>query len=694
VLTGFTTFVRLRQRKGARAHLPLAFPAGWVKLPLLRLPQLKRLGSRRGALALGGGVCWALAFPTPGWAGLAWVAPGAMLLAALGAPPARAFRLGYLAGLVFALISLRWLLHIPFPAGAVAGWLALSAYLALYPAAWVWLCGRVWRALSAPAQTVTPSLSPDTNDAAGADAGGGDATRLTREADRLRRLLCPLLAVSSSRCVLWAFTCAAAWAALETVQGRFLSGFPWNFLGVSQYQGLPLIQIASITGVYGVSFLVAWFSASLLLAALRLGSRPLRAPGASAMRPGGAGAGTLPFRVCFDPSVLAVLAAPTLVLAGVVAFGVGKLSASFARDATPISTPTNRPTAGNQGAGDRGRDGGASRTQPDAVGSQVRKLKIALVQPSIPQRLIFDPKETARRFDTLMELSRLALGTHPDLLVWPEASLPGLDLTNYQAMTNLIASHQVTMIFGGDDAEQHAGARGPGGWDFYNSAFLFDQTGHYAATYRKRQLVIFGEYVPLARWLPFTKYLTPIEAGFTPGLGPGAFRLSQPEANVSPLICFEDAFPHLARESVEPDTDFLLNLTNNGWFGESAAQWQHAVNALFRAVENGLPLVRCANNGLTCWVDPQGRLHDAGFDNARDIYAAGFKTVVVPLPPLGQWPAPTFYRRHGDWFAWGCVLWTLLAMAVTRRRIESAPSLSGRSRTQSPSDTRSPGSPG
>ena len=69
------------------------------------------------------------------------------------------------------------------------------------------------------------------------------------------------------------------------------------------------------------------------------------------------------------------------------------------------------------------------------------------------------------------------------------------------------------------------------------------------------------------------------------------------------LICFEDIFPHLAREYAEDDTDFLVNLTNNGWFGEGAAQWQHAAGALFRAVENGLPLIRCSNNGLTCWVD-------------------------------------------------------------------------------------------
>ena len=135
------------------------------------------------------------------------------------------------------------------------------------------------------------------------------------------------------------------------------------------------------------------------------------------------------------------------------------------------------------------------------------------------------------------------------------------------------------------------------------------------------------------------------------------------------LICFEDVFPHCVREYVEDDTDFLLNLTNNGWFGESAAQWQHAANAVFRAVENGLPLVRCANNGLTCWVDARGRVEEIYFPGTRDIYGAGWKMARVPLL-AGQPRAPTFYRRHGDWFGWSCVAVSALGLGAAglRRR--------------------------
>src|SRR5207245_7174845 len=171
--------------------------------------------------------------------------------------------------------------------------------------------------------------------------------------------------------------------------------------------------------------------------------------------------------------------------------------------------------------------------------------------------------------------------------------------------------------------------------------------------------------IPLSRWVSFMKYFTPIQGGFTPGEHAVPFELTDLGVKTSVLICFEDIFPHLAREYVDDDTDFLVNLTNNGWFGESAAQWQHAASAVFRAVENGLQLVRCANNGLTCWVDAQGRLNDVYFPGSRDIYQAGFKIVLVPLPG-GQARTPTFYHRHGDWFGWGCVG---LGLAAVVRRI-------------------------
>ncbi len=150
--------------------------------------------------------------------------------------------------------------------------------------------------------------------------------------------------------------------------------------------------------------------------------------------------------------------------------------------------------------------------------------------------------------------------------------------------------------------------------------------------------------------------------------------MKQPRARISPLICYEDVFPRESRESVDKETDFLLNLTNNGWFGASAAQWQHAICALFRAVENGVPLVRCTNNGLTCWMDARGRMHDVYFPGSPDIYQAGFKIVDIPLRGASAREHRTIYHQYGDWFGWTCVVVVTVCLAWScrpRRRRQS-----------------------
>ena len=135
---------------------------------------------------------------------------------------------------------------------------------------------------------------------------------------------------------------------------------------------------------------------------------------------------------------------------------------------------------------------------------------------------------------------------------------------------------------------------------------------------------------------------------------------------IAPIICFEDTFPQGVRGHVRPDTDFLLELTNDAWFGESSAQWQHAANSAFRAVENGLPLVRAANNGLTQWFDAAGIPHEVFGENTNP-YRPGFQMVEVPV---GVARLPTFYNRRGDLFGWTCVAWSAWALlkAGFRRR--------------------------
>ncbi|MEO5803336.1 MAG: apolipoprotein N-acyltransferase [Verrucomicrobiota bacterium] len=530
-------------------------------------------------LALIAGLMLAAAFPKFSIAGFAWVAPGVILLCGIGKTGRQQFWMGYVAGLAHFLTSLYWLLFIPFPAGAIAAWLALSGYLAFYTAIWVWLCWKIFTKLTARC--------------------------LVDNGDQNFSLGTIFLRTTWRQRTIWSLSCAVIWVALEMTMARVFGGFPWNFLGTTQYKLVPLIQIASITGVYGISFLLVWFSISLCSAGMLLVQRPQ------------------PSRAWSGEIILPALATAIL-------FAVGY-----------------KP--------------------PDHEGS-VPKLKVALVQPSIPQTLIFDPSQNETRFEKIIQLSENALAENPDVLIWPEASVPPLTEENFQTITNMIVSHHVWMIFGADDSETKETSDGQRRTNFYNSSFLFSPDGKMAATYRKQHLVGFGEYIPLERWLPFMKWFTPIEGGFTPGAGPVPFQIESPRAKTSVLICFEDAFPHYAREHVETDTDFLLNLTNDGWFGKSAAQWQQAVDALFRAVENGLPLVRCTNNGLTCWIDKRGRLRKIFQGESGDVYGPGFLLAEIPLLSPGEKRTPTFYQKHGDWFGWSCGAATLALALLVRRK--------------------------
>lgn len=529
------------------------------------------------------GLLLAAAFAPAGIASLAWLAPGLTLWAATGFGGRRAFAIGFAAGLGFWLASIYWICLIPVTGAPIAGWLALSAYCALYTGAWVWLCEtarqrwagrRAEMAFDAP-EKAAPSRWP------------------------------------SCAGLVWPLFCAATWVGLEFIRSRFLTGFPWSMLGVSQYQMLPLIQVAEWTGVFGVSFLVVWCSMALLAAVWGLLGRPTE-----------------------RNAWVAPMALPMLVLAAVIGWGTNRALKS---------SPSN-PVA--------------------------RTLKVALIQPSIPQTLIWDGGENTNRFQSLLRLSERALATQPQVLIWPEAAVPDGDEAFErgvrQAVSDLAREHHVWVILGVNDYQWRDPVHTDRGYDTFNASILVDPEGRFGGKYYKQRLVIFGEYVPLARWLPFLKWFTPIGEGFATGKGPVPFRLREPHATASVLICFEDNFPQLAREAVDPDTDFLVNLTNNGWFRESAAQWQHAANAVFRAVENRIPLVRCTNNGLTCWVDAAGRLRDIFKTETGSVYGEGFEVVTLPLLDEGGTREFTYYRRHGDVFAWVCVAvlgWAWLRMS-------------------------------
>lgn len=244
----------------------------------------------------------------------------------------------------------------------------------------------------------------------------------------------------------------------------------------------------------------------------------------------------------------------------------------------------------------------------------------------------------------------------PDLLVWPESGLPA-ELERPERVAEFIRKNRVPLIFNAVDSSQPSPSAEP---RYYNTAFLMNPNGLIVDKAHKRRLVLFGEYVPMANKFPFLKALSPIGAGYTPGEEPGVLELDDPPIAVGALICFEDAFPSSAREAAQRNPDFLVNLTNAAWFGESKAQWQQARGAVFRAVETGLPLVRCTNNGITCWIDPYGRMRAGAMKSPADAYKKGFQVAEVPL----FHPSSTPYLREGDLFGWCCVSVSLVLLLI------------------------------
>jgi apolipoprotein N-acyltransferase len=527
------------------------------------------------------GILFAAAFPKINLPILAWVAPAFVLWLSHDSCATRPFRYGFLSGLGCWLVMIYWLLLIPFRWYGLGAYLVQSAVGATCIGAWAWLCWRLW-----PARNSV--------------AGDLRTQWLTLTSwDRLR----------------WPVLCGAAWVATELTLARLLPGFP-GFLGASQFRWVALIQISTVTGVYGVSFLISWLSVSLLCAALCMwgDKEPSR-------------------------SLLVQLLPPLVALGGVIIYGGHELSA-------PRATS--------------------------------RQYRIALVQPAIPQPAIWDPNEKTNRFQKLLHLSQAALAEKPNLLVWPETALPEMIARNQftqDAIVNLLRSHKSWMILGAADYDIQSGVTGPSETHWFNSAFLINPVGEMAARYHKRHLVPFGEFMPGARQFPFLARLRAAGAGLTSGDRPGLFHMTDPPANCSVLICYEDLFPHEVREGLTPETDFLLNLTNDAWFGDSAAQWLHLINALFRAVELRLPLIRCCNNGITCWIDPFGRLHNVDFADSTSVYQSGYKLVEVPLADSERGYQRTFYCQFGDLFGWSCVVLVAFSALkpLSRRRSPASP---------------------
>ncbi|HET7746979.1 MAG TPA: apolipoprotein N-acyltransferase [Vicinamibacteria bacterium] len=290
--------------------------------------------------------------------------------------------------------------------------------------------------------------------------------------------------------------------------------------------------------------------------------------------------------------------------------------------------------------------------------SEAGRLRVGLVQASIPQDEKWDPAEAMTNYGHHVALTREAADRGARLVVWPESALPYLfDRTPWvaEALRALTRERGLFLLFGNDDREVSDDRRRR----IWVGAKMLAPDGTLALRYHKMRLVPFGEYVPIESVLTlggrFTARLVQEVGSFTPGAENVTGNVDRHAVGAS--ICYEAIFPDHAREFVRNGAGLLANITNDAWYGTTSAPYQHFAMAKFRAVENGRYLVRAANTGITAIVDSRGRVVEATRLFERRV-------LVGEVPILSE---TTPYTRHGDVFAWGC-LGAAIALAAARWR--------------------------
>ncbi len=304
-------------------------------------------------------------------------------------------------------------------------------------------------------------------------------------------------------------------------------------------------------------------------------------------------------------------------------------------------------------------------------------VRFGLVQPAIPQYEKWTLEFWDSMYGRLDTLSRAALHARPDIIVWPETAVPE-DLRRSERIVAMVAgivSNGVPLLAGGIDSER----TDAGELLSYNTSFLIGPGPGIWETYDKQHLVLFGEYVPFAKWLPWLRRLTPIEYDVSPGRKTTVFRLREPAVPFSVMICFEDTLAPMARRFVRAGARLVVVQTNDAWFDGTWGPRQHMIQSVFRAIESRVPVVRCANSGFTCWIAPTGRVGGEGGERTGSLPltgtdgrpASGFLTAEVPVRTDG---APsTFFLRHGPVFGWAMAVLAILLVIPAWRTKDAAP---------------------
>lgn len=377
------------------------------------------------------------------------------------------------------------------------------------------------------------------------------------------------------------------WVSIEWLRSLGMFGFTWGDLGYSQYKVIPLIQMASVTGIWGISFVIMLFSTSLA---------------------------DLITDYQFEPKrkyALTRLSSTVLLIAILIFYGI-----VYSRN--PI---------------------GSGQT-----------ITAAIIQGNIDQDADEDDIYIDKSWSEYSTMSIDAGRQGADIIIWPETVAPGsMADSDTRGKVQKIASDAGADIIAGVWDRDKAGR-------VFNSAFLVSSDGEILGKYHKCRLVPFGEFVPARKYLPFLEryHVTPYDS--SPGSCPGV--LDNGKVKYGMGICFESIFPNILRNTVRSKAEILCVITNDCWFDETPAAKQHMAISVLRAVENRRYLLRGAATGISCIIDPHGRIINQSHVMKRTIVSGR----VSPINDL------TIYSRFGDWFVYLCIAITLTSLLIGRRK--------------------------
>ncbi len=402
------------------------------------------------------------------------------------------------------------------------------------------------------------------------------------------------------------------WVSAEYLRAN--AGFlrlPWALLGHTQYQNLPFLQMVSFTGAYGISFVV--MVANSAIADIFIHCMETRKKGTPEKR-----------KVTWlsNPlyrGVLVLLIISTIWFAGWMSIPREHLGKS---------------------------------------------LSISVVQGNIAQKIKWKREYREQIISKYENLTEEAARSNPKLIVWPEASTPGFilnDTTLYQRMVSMVRRTNTYLLAG--SAEYPKFGKKPIKLKSGNTALLFSPEGKILGQYLKIYLIPFGEYIPYEGIILWPEFIVP--KGTNSNVAGNEFTLFQLDGTrFGTLICSEIIYPHLARTMVKQGANFMVNISNEAWFGRSPFPYQFLCQCIFRSVENRVNFVRATNTGISSFIDPYGRITAKLSNGGQELFVEGSLTRDVILSPAG-----TFYTRHGDVFAYGCIAFSmgLVGMLVSKK---------------------------